>query len=364
MASLQILDPERRWFGNRIFTRFDGQDGIKSINRIFPYDKKMVLIVDDSEQAWPGVLQSCIKAHPYYFFVDPKAQLPENVHPEMFSKAIAATSAFCRFCPPEIAHIVRRPPGLNTRLPEGDSQLPYLSALLTTVHRLFFRSWRRLAGCEAGSLSIHSQHPGGLESNWADSIPNAAFFLNTIRESVLAGLVLSTTGVKSPALPLFGATDLGWWTTKFGARILEEFDAEPGISPTITHLLCNGHTDRLRRAVKLGIHTPHLMWLEKALYSWRRPTEAPFEYGLCAGKYRCLWNVPTDDNIEELFTTEQEDALIAKFFGALEQPDELEVGCDAEPMKQVGASEVECTDDDVDALCEDFLEEISEGPVH
>ncbi|KFG65688.1 NLI interacting factor family phosphatase [Toxoplasma gondii RUB] len=34
------------------------------------------------------------------------------------------------------------------------------------------------------------------------------------------------------------------------------------------------------------------MWLEKALYTWSRPDEAPFEFRRCEGRYRSFWEVP------------------------------------------------------------------------
>ncbi|CEL94553.1 unnamed protein product [Vitrella brassicaformis CCMP3155] len=52
--ALDIFDPDRRLFGQRVFTRdHTSALGGKSIDRIFPYTKKTVVVVDDREDVWP-----------------------------------------------------------------------------------------------------------------------------------------------------------------------------------------------------------------------------------------------------------------------------------------------------------------------
>ncbi|EKX73116.1 conserved hypothetical protein [Theileria equi strain WA] len=68
-SSLKILDPKRIYFGNRIFCRNDSRSSMKSLDRIFPKHKNLVLIVDDTEHVWTCNL-GLIKIHPYFFFPD------------------------------------------------------------------------------------------------------------------------------------------------------------------------------------------------------------------------------------------------------------------------------------------------------
>nr|PIM02945.1 NLI interacting factor family phosphatase [Toxoplasma gondii COUG] len=59
-TALRILDPKRRFFGRRVFSRQDAVNGLKAIERIFPHDQKMVIVVDDLECMW-SYSPCCIK---------------------------------------------------------------------------------------------------------------------------------------------------------------------------------------------------------------------------------------------------------------------------------------------------------------
>ncbi|KAH6576163.1 hypothetical protein BASA50_002759 [Batrachochytrium salamandrivorans] len=68
-AVAKILDPDKRFFKDRILSRDDsGSFSVKSLQRLFPCDQSMVVVVDDRADVWhwsPNLL--CIKA--YDFFV-------------------------------------------------------------------------------------------------------------------------------------------------------------------------------------------------------------------------------------------------------------------------------------------------------
>lgn len=65
----QIIDPERKFFGNRILSRDEsGSLVAKSLQRLFPVDTKMVLIIDDRGDVWKWN-ENLIKVTPYDFFV-------------------------------------------------------------------------------------------------------------------------------------------------------------------------------------------------------------------------------------------------------------------------------------------------------
>ncbi|KAL8925173.1 MAG: hypothetical protein Q9208_003678 [Pyrenodesmia sp. 3 TL-2023] len=65
----EIIDPEGKYFGNRILSRDEsGSLVAKSLQRLFPVDTKMVVIIDDRGDVWKWN-DNLIKVTPYDFFV-------------------------------------------------------------------------------------------------------------------------------------------------------------------------------------------------------------------------------------------------------------------------------------------------------
>ena len=64
-----IVDPDRRVFGDRILSRDEsGSLTVKNLQRLFPIDTKMVVIIDDRGDVWHWS-DNLIKVSPYDFFV-------------------------------------------------------------------------------------------------------------------------------------------------------------------------------------------------------------------------------------------------------------------------------------------------------
>lgn len=65
----RIIDPESKIFGNRILSRSEnGSFTVKSLQRLFPVDTKMVVIIDDRGDVWNWI-PNLIKVNPYDFFI-------------------------------------------------------------------------------------------------------------------------------------------------------------------------------------------------------------------------------------------------------------------------------------------------------
>lgn len=72
----RLIDPDSRFFGGRITSREDFPEGKcnqKSIERLFPCDDSMVLIIDDREDVWisnvnQSYMPNLIRAQPYHFW--------------------------------------------------------------------------------------------------------------------------------------------------------------------------------------------------------------------------------------------------------------------------------------------------------
>ena len=64
-----IVDPDRKIFGDRILSRDEsGSLTAKNLQRLFPVDTKMVVIIDDRGDVWKWT-ENLIKVSPYDFFV-------------------------------------------------------------------------------------------------------------------------------------------------------------------------------------------------------------------------------------------------------------------------------------------------------
>lgn len=86
-----IVDPDRKIFGDRILSRDEsGSLTAKNLQRLFPVDTKMVVIIDDRGDVWKWT-DNLIKVSPYDFFVGigdinssflpkkPQANAPKNL---------------------------------------------------------------------------------------------------------------------------------------------------------------------------------------------------------------------------------------------------------------------------------------------
>ena len=65
----EIIDPDCKFFGNRTLSRSEnGSFTVKSLQRLFPVDTKMVVIIDDRGDVWNWI-PNLIKVNPYDFFI-------------------------------------------------------------------------------------------------------------------------------------------------------------------------------------------------------------------------------------------------------------------------------------------------------
>lgn len=65
----KIIDPEMKYFGNRIISRDEnGSLAAKRLQRLFPVSTHMVVVIDDRADVWPMNRSNLIKVTPYDFF--------------------------------------------------------------------------------------------------------------------------------------------------------------------------------------------------------------------------------------------------------------------------------------------------------
>lgn len=69
-AVVKLFDPDGRLFNDRILSRDDNEiiENRKKLERIFPTDDRMVLVIDDRTDVWPDC-KNLIQVPAYNFFV-------------------------------------------------------------------------------------------------------------------------------------------------------------------------------------------------------------------------------------------------------------------------------------------------------
>lgn len=102
-----VIDPEHKIFGDRILSRDEsGSSTAKNLQRLFPVDTKMVVIIDDRADVWKWS-PNLIKVTPYDFFVGigdiNSSFLPQKPGPKPSQKVAAIAAPEPRDDQPEVA---------------------------------------------------------------------------------------------------------------------------------------------------------------------------------------------------------------------------------------------------------------------
>ncbi|UKK00974.2 protein-serine/threonine phosphatase [Theileria orientalis] len=114
-SALRILDPQGVYFGNRVFCRNDSKSCMKSLDRLFPNHKNLVLVMDDSEYVWTNKL-ALIKVHPYYFFSD--LTYLNNYDLNNLTKSSAALQSICNYSNFVWSKLIRSSSDAKSNTPE------------------------------------------------------------------------------------------------------------------------------------------------------------------------------------------------------------------------------------------------------
>jgi FCP1-like phosphatase family protein len=159
-AIAKIVDPQRKIFGDRIMGWDEnGRSNTKKLQRLFPLDTNMAVIIDDNGDVW-GWIDNLIKVAPYHSFEE-----------------------------------------------HNDIELLYLEQSLTEVHRTFFQEYdKALAGSQGSRVA---ELRGGkntrklpLKNNSDVSVdlqlvPDIKTIMAQMKLRVLEGVVLVFSGAAS-----------------------------------------------------------------------------------------------------------------------------------------------------------------------
>ncbi|KAL6939187.1 hypothetical protein ACO0RG_003015 [Hanseniaspora osmophila] len=270
----KIIDPDGSLFGDHILSRDEnGSLTHKSLERLFPTDQNMVLVIDDRGDVWKWC-DNLIKVVPYNFFVGigdinstflPKQDttlLPEGLHNkevqnvsnEVHEKELSKVDEIQT----DDKHSVQIETQLESRplkevsqhfangvkiLTDNDIELKKLGPKLVDIHHSFYEKYFE---------------------NTKERV-DVRDLINSMRNSVFASKEFVFSGI----IPLntdFNKVDIVQWTRSFGGNV--SFD----LTRTTTHLITRTPgTFKARLAQKFNseIKVVHPDWLFECFLNWK-----------------------------------------------------------------------------------------------
>ncbi|KAI9495880.1 HAD-like domain-containing protein, partial [Zychaea mexicana] len=262
-AVAREIDPEDKLFRGRILSRDEsGSVTQKKIQRLFPCDTSMVVVLDDRSDVW-SFSPNLIKIKPYEFFVGigdinspfaPKQILAEQ---EKIQEAMAKEQQQQR---PLAQKQNELAPGQDRPLlVDDDKELYTMSTILTEVHERFYKG-----------LDVYDKHKKDDENGAKSSVgkPDVKDLIPEMKRKILDGVHIVFSGLIPQQQVL---SDSMYW------RLAESFGAVclPDLTGNVTHVIAakagTDKVNRARRANKIFIVT--VDWLLDSTARWDKQDE-------------------------------------------------------------------------------------------
>lgn len=390
----KIIDPEGEFFADRILSRDEsGSLTQKSLERLFPTDTSMVVIIDDRGDVW-NWSDHLIKVVPFDFFVGigdinsnflprqrsllgptksresiakleeeliEQSQNAENtkelenlerkieeIREEQQSKQEAQNEDLELTEEQNAELMAARSSEREASLEQQKSERP-LAKLQKNLDklaevkennglgRLLYDDDDELVGLEKALVDIHQEFYKTLEDKHVH--PDIRVLLPRMKQKIFEGLTFVFSGL-FPVGNNINSESIVIWAKSFGASV------KPTITMKTTHVITKSpHTFKARLAKTMipSVDVVHPNWLFDSMSNWRHSSEKPFEIKIL----KPLSQKEVDTYKEKL--AEQE--LKAKEDGAIEELIEKEgdiLGGDMDWL-------------DIDEEVEEFLNSDSEG---
>ncbi|KAK4225681.1 hypothetical protein QBC38DRAFT_253467 [Podospora fimiseda] len=305
------VDPEKRYFGNRIISRDEnGNLYAKSLQRLFPVSTNMVVIIDDRSDVWPRNRPNLIKVTPFDFFkgigdinssflpkrqdilksaktngvkkAPVKVKGEEEVTKEQIEEQKQILEQQVKERPLQALQdkvdkedeeadkvTVQSEDGFESRssspppqrhkvLFDDDHELRFLEEHLTKLHKTFFEEYDATV----------KQEPDA-------EIPDVGALLDNLKSEVLAGYKIVLSGVLPSGYDIY-RSEIGLQIMSFGAELL------PAVTRDVTHLVVNTAqpgTEKLAAARRYkDIKIVGLEWLAECFTQWQAVDETDFLY--------------------------------------------------------------------------------------
>ena len=307
-----IIDPDGQYFGSRILSRDEnGSNTQKTIQRLFPIETNMVVIMDDRGDVWQWV-PNLIKVNPFEFFVGigdinssflPKlAQKPSSsldpspstttasvadnpvAAPDLDAPQMEAAQAAELEAQVEARPLAKQQDALeddgNTEtrklLKTDDKELFWLERALRKLHEEFYVSYNIQIGEVTRDRNLSKLHR--TKRRRTQAIADVKSILSDQKRAVLKGVTIQFSGIIRSDLDPRREWQ-GQLATQFGARVLD-----PKSRDIPTHVVVS--TDitptNLTEKARLGKSHPwvkvvYLTWLLDSITQFTRLNERKYQ---------------------------------------------------------------------------------------
>lgn len=270
------IDPDKKYFSERILSRDEsGSITRKKIERLFPCDTSMVVVIDDRADVWDWS-PNLIKVFPYEFFY-----------------GVGDINNHETNNPTEINNGFNSNELKNLIINENDQELNRVSKVLTQIHEQFYEK--------------HEQ-----KSDVRKILPK-------IKEKILSGVHITFSSI-FPVGSDIQNSEIWQWAESFGAICYLE------LNRYITHLICKPiKTQKVKQAIKDDIKMVSVEWLFDSLIKWEKLDEN--NYAIRFEKDTNNIKSPfleTENSQNEKETASQEDQIELKPFDINEADREVD----------------------------------------
>ncbi|KAH7728572.1 NLI interacting factor-like phosphatase family protein [Aphelenchoides avenae] len=275
----RFLDPERKYFGERILSRdelISNTHKTSNIRALFPCAEDLLVMIDDRPDVWQHS-EALIRVKPYKYFAEvddinaptkmgpqserlPEGPVPEEAKDEADPEGAgaeteaageqAATSTEEATNGKAATSARKTEPRLTdppTPVPDDDRVLVDIERVLTNIHTAYFQRYT-----EGGEVF---------------DVKTVISYLrrNVLREEVIVFSGIVPIGVDLARHPLYT------YCVQFGARVDQHFSEE-----TTTVVAARPGTEKFRQALKKGIPVVTEAWLNTCFERWMKVDKRDF----------------------------------------------------------------------------------------
>ncbi|KAF9430350.1 Carboxy-terminal domain (CTD) phosphatase [Podila epigama] len=354
-AVSNVIDPEEKFFSHRILSRDENHSiSRKSIERLFPCDNSMVVVLDDRADVWQ-YSPNLIKVHPYEYFVgagdinaghlpkqdptlnvktveDEAAESKGNSAEEQGANKSGESVSTSEQPKPEIAEPSKQPKPKTPVLEDNDRELENVLEVLELIHERFYDARENFK-------QKQSKHDADVK-----------VVIRDLKKSVLHGVHLVFSGVIPLGVPQEN-TDIWKQAEAYGATCSTDINSHT------THVVApRAGTSKTTKALARGLKVVKPEWLYHSISKWKKQDEAQYQLGKSKATTSPVSTTPPapPEEDEEIDSgSEKEDGGVSE--GMDENHEPLSVGNNfvTEGLKSMNW-------DDLDKEVEDFVGDLDD----
>ncbi|KAI9297327.1 hypothetical protein K502DRAFT_347154 [Neoconidiobolus thromboides FSU 785] len=257
-----VIDPNKIYFGDRIISRDEsGSDKKKTIERLFPVGKSMVVVVDDRYDVWDWV-PNIVRIWPYDFFGN------GDINGEQFKNTpvLKTETKNPRIIEPgqEDNNNNKDQKENSSMFVDNDDHLKYTLKTILKVHKEFYKNHELNIADALAYLNSNQE---------ARALPDVATILTGLRNNVFKNCFIMFSGM-FPLGNSYQKDETIRLAQFYGAEYVESFTSH------VTHLVANKpNTEKVKTALMRNeVSIIKIEWFYDCIKKWKHLKE--FKYKL------------------------------------------------------------------------------------